>query len=89
MNTKPVLSHNGSRRPATPLSAEKANGTSTPPISMERVISTEPRRARAMPTEQINTYFQVASRVAADRCVYISGALASVVASMAIHMTMI
>jgi len=42
-----------------------------------------------MPTEQISTYFQVASRVAADRWVYISGALARVVASMAIHITMI
>ena len=41
-----------------------------------------------MPTEQISTYFQVASSEAEERWQKISGALARVVASMAIHITM-
>jgi hypothetical protein len=49
--------------------AENETGASTLPTSMDKVTSTEPKRAMAMPTEQISTYFQVASREAADRWV--------------------
>ncbi len=40
-----------------------------------------------MPTEQISTYFQVASRAFFERLIKISGALTRVVASMAIQRT--
>ncbi len=56
---------------------------------MDKVRNRDPNRAMAIPTEQMSTYFQVASRDAPDRWVKISGALARVVASMAIHSTMI
>lgn len=56
---------------------------------MEKATRTDPKRAMAIPTEQMRTYFQVASREAAERWVLIKGALARVVASMAIHITMI
>jgi hypothetical protein len=69
MNTKPALSHMGSMFLATSVMAENEMGASTLPTSMATVTSTDPKRAMAMPTEQISTYFQVASREAAERWV--------------------
>ena len=53
----------------TRVRAEKDSGLSTLPISMARVMRTDPRSAMAMPTEQMSTYFQVASREAEERWV--------------------
>ena len=69
IKTKPPFSHVGSRRVATAVSAEKETGASTLPTSIEIVIRTDPKSAMAIPTEQISTYFQVASREAEDRWV--------------------
>jgi len=88
MKTNPTFNHRGSRLVATSVSAENATGTSTFPRSIDTVIITDPARARAIPTEQISTYFQVASRDEAVRWLKMRGALARVVASIAIHITM-
>ena len=85
---KPVFSQSGSSRSATLFSEVKVRGISRPARSSERVMKKKPSRARAMPTEQMSTYFQVASRAFFERLMKISGALARVVASMAIHRTM-
>ena len=47
---------------AASVRAEKEMVASTLPTSMATVTSTDPNRARAIPTEQMSTYFQVASR---------------------------
>ena len=85
---KPVFSQSGSSRSATLFSEVKVRGISRPARSSERVMKKKPSRARAMPTEQMSTYFQVASRAFFERLMKISGALARVVDSMAIHRTM-
>ena len=69
MKTKPALSHMGSIRWATSVIAENEMGASTLPTSMATVTRTDPNSAMAMPTEQMSTYFQVASREAAERWV--------------------
>ena len=69
MKTNPALSHMGSRVLAAPARAEKESGVPVFAWPMEKATRTDPKRAMAIPTEQMRTYFQVASREAAERWV--------------------
>lgn len=69
------------------ISTSMSSASCAPAWMAAKYSSTVPRKATAMPTEQITTYFQVASSAPRVRRWPTKNAVVTVVASMAAHMT--
>src|ERR1051325_9697559 len=84
-STNAACSHDGDNRGALSTSSSKSNVDSGVAFMEEYARKNDPSSARAMPTEPMSRYFQVASSERGLWLKYSMGAVANVAASIATH----